>query len=92
MIVVQDLPPDPLCLPWRTGGHPGVAVLALVGDLPSRRYMLVGMMASPEIAAEVCEAHNASLSVYPGAGDANRAIRARLAAVEYEDSPAPRTA
>ena len=49
---------------------------------------MVGMMASAEIAALVVEAHNASLSVHPGASDANRLIRAHLAAVERGDSPA----
>ena len=60
-------------------------MLAIVGD---GRYMLVGVMATVEVAALVVEAHNASLDVYPGASDANRVIRARLASVEHGDSPA----
>lgn len=88
MTVGHDLAPDPLTLPWRTGGHPGVAVLAMVGDGPSRRYMLVGTMGSAALAAEVVAAHNDRLSVHPGAGDVNRLIRERLAAVERGDSPA----
>ena len=79
------LAPDLLALPWRTCGQPALAVLAVVGD---GRYMLVGMMATAEVAALVAEAHNTSLSVYPGASDANRVIRARLASVEHGDSPA----
>ena len=45
-MIGDDLAPDPLCLPWRTGGDPAVAVLALVGEVPVRRYVLVGVMSS----------------------------------------------
>ena len=83
--MTRDLTPDLLALLWRTGGHPALAVLAMVGD---GRFALVGMMASPEVAALVVEAHNTQLSVHPGASSANAAIRAHLAAVERGDSPA----
>ena len=83
--MAKDLTPDLLALPWKTCGHPALAVLAVVGD---GRYMLVGIMATVEVAVLVCEAHNEQLSVYPGTSDANQTIRARLASVQRGNSPA----
>ena len=65
--MAQDLVPDLLALPWRTCGQPALAVLAVVGD---GRYMLVGMMATVEVAALVAEAHNEQLHGQPLAPDA----------------------
>jgi hypothetical protein len=54
--------PDPLYLPWRTGSHAGRTVHAQAGDEASRADVLIGVMDSPELAAEVCSAHNKRLA------------------------------
>ena len=85
-MVTAALAPDLLALPWRTCGQPALAGARRASATDGTCWC--GMMATAEVAALVAEAHNASLSVYPGASDANRVIRARLASVEHEDSPA----
>jgi hypothetical protein len=91
--MTRDWTPDLLALPWRTARPGGLVVVAQTAGVPHRTDdLLVGVMASAELAVLVCEAHNDQLSVHPGAGDANRVIRARLAAVEAGESPAPQSA
>ena len=68
---------DLLSLPWRTGRHNGRAIYAQALCMDD---VMVGVMDSPELAAEVCEAHNARLVVHPGAAEANGLIRAALRA------------
>ena len=58
--------PDLLSLPWRTGrqteGDLGMGIVyAQMGDEASPDNVLIGMMNSPAMAAEVCAAHNARL-------------------------------
>ena len=59
--------PDLLSLPWRTGrqteGDLGMGIVyAQLGDEASPDNVLIGMMNSPAMAAEVCAAHNARLA------------------------------
>lgn len=54
---------DLASLPWRTGRHQGRAVYAQLGDAASRSDLLIGVMDSPELAAEACSAHNERLKV-----------------------------
>ena len=49
-------------LPWRTGRHQGRAVYAQYGNEPTRTDVLIGLMDTPELAAEVVLAHNALLA------------------------------
>lgn len=49
-------------LPWRTGRHVGRTVYAVTGPDASRSDLLIGVMDTPELAAEACAAHNAALS------------------------------
>lgn len=53
---------DPVSLPWRTGG---VRRFVQLGDNPSDSDRFVGLMDSPELAAEAVDAQNAMLAVYP---------------------------
>lgn len=53
---------DPVSPPWRTGG---VRRFVQLGDKPSDSDRLVGLMDSPELAAEAVDGHNAMLAVYP---------------------------
>ena len=51
--------PDLLSLPWRTGSHNGWALYAQAGEWASRDDVPLGMLDSPELAAEACAGHNA---------------------------------
>ena len=61
---------DLLALPWQPGGHLGIEVLAY--DDAVAIDLVVGIMASAEVAAEVAQAHNAGLAVHPAAAEGNR--------------------
>ena len=51
--------PDPLSLPWRTGRHVGRTIYAQGGPEASREDdELIGVMDTPELAAEACAGHN----------------------------------
>jgi len=71
---------DLLSLPWRTGRSVGRTIYAQGGDSASREDALVGVMDTPELAAEACAGHNARLSPNPAVGLANAIIRAAFAA------------
>jgi hypothetical protein len=45
-------------LPWRTGRKVGRTIYAVVGKEPSDRDVLIGMMDSALLAADVVMAHN----------------------------------
>jgi len=45
-------------LPWRTGRKVGRTIYAVTGQEPSDDDVLIGMMDTPELAAETCAAHN----------------------------------
>jgi hypothetical protein len=47
-----------LLLPWRTGRKVGRTIYAVTGQEPSDDDVLIGMMDTPELAAETCAAHN----------------------------------
>lgn len=53
--------PDLLSLPWRTGRHVGRTVYAQSGPEASGDDLLIGVMDTPELAAEACGAHNRRL-------------------------------
>ena len=53
--------PDPLSLPWRIGSHVGRTVYAQAGDGASKTDVLIGVMDTPELAAETCAGHNERL-------------------------------
>lgn len=55
--------PDLLSLPWRTGRHVFRTIYAQGGSDAARDDELIGVMDSPELAAEVCRAHNRWLPV-----------------------------
>ena len=67
--------PDLLALPWRTGRHNGRTIYAQGGDWASREDTMVGVMDTPELAAEACAGHNARLAVNPAVVLVNAAIR-----------------
>ena len=69
---------DLLSLPWRTGRSVGRTIYAQGGDSASREDALVGVMDTPELAAEACAGHNARLSPNPAVGLANAIIRAEF--------------
>jgi hypothetical protein len=50
---------------WRTGRKVGRTIYAMLGDEPSDRDVLIGMMDRPAIAAEAVDAHNAKLDWKP---------------------------
>ena len=55
----SDIIPDPLSLPWRVGRHEGRTIYAQGGAEASREDdELIGVMDTPELAAEACAAHN----------------------------------
>jgi hypothetical protein len=81
---MADASLDLLSLPWGTGGLGDLVVFAQAGGEAPWRVLLVGIMASPEIAAAAVAAHNAGLAVYPGTASLNAVIRAQLAAVERD--------
>lgn len=43
---------------WRTGRHVGRTVYAQAGPEPSDADLLIGVMDTPELAAEACEGRN----------------------------------
>jgi hypothetical protein len=47
-----------LLLPWRTGRKIGRTLYAVTGPEASDDDVLIGMMDTPELAAEACAAHN----------------------------------
>lgn len=49
---------------WRTGRKLGRTVYAQRGAEPSDDDQLIGVMDTPELAAEACRAHNQSLNWY----------------------------
>lgn len=54
--------PDPLLVPWRVGRHVGRTIYAMGGTEPSRDTdVLIGVMDTPELAAEAVAGHNARL-------------------------------
>lgn len=54
--------PDPMTLPWRVGRHVGRTIYAQGGEEASRDAdVLIGVLDTPELAAEACAAHNALL-------------------------------
>lgn len=48
-------------VPWRVGRHLGRTVYAMLGDEPSDDDPVLGMLDTPELAAEACAGHNALL-------------------------------
>ena len=58
-----EVGPDLLKLSWRTGRHVGRTVYARLGAEASDDDVLIGLMDSPDLAAEACEAHNRGLEV-----------------------------
>jgi len=71
---------DLLSLPWRVGTKNGRTLYAYAGEWAAREDVMIGVMDTPELAAEVCAAHNERLAVNPAVGLLNAAIRARLTA------------
>ena len=71
--------PDPLSLPWRTGRRVLRTVYAQGGAEASLDDVLIGVMDSPELAAEACAGHNERLAVNPVTALVNAGIRAGLA-------------
>jgi hypothetical protein len=71
--------PDPLSLPWRTGRRVLRTVYAQGGPEASREDVLIGVMDTPELAAEACAGHNERLAVNPAVGLLNAAIREMFA-------------
>lgn len=55
---LQDL----LSLPWRNGRHVGRTVYAMPSGEPTDTDPLIGVMDTPELAAEAVAAHNALLT------------------------------
>ncbi len=47
---------------WRTGRHVGRTIYEQLSDGPSDDDTLIGVMDSPELAAEACRCHNAMLA------------------------------
>ena len=77
---MADEPRDLLSLPWRTGNHNGRTIYTQAGAEASRAVdVLIGVMDSPELAAEACAGHNARLSPNPAEALANAAIRETFA-------------
>ena len=60
--MTAELTPDLLALPWRAGRKVGRTIYAMAGGEASDDDVLIGMMDSPELAAEACAAHNALLA------------------------------
>ena len=56
--MATEIPDPKLSLPWRAGRHVGRTIYAQGGDEASREDALIGMMDTPELAAEACSAHN----------------------------------
>jgi ribosomal protein S27AE len=54
---------DPLRQPWRTGRKVGRTVYMQPGPEASDSDPLIGVMDTPELAAEACEAHNYRLAL-----------------------------
>lgn len=54
---------DLSALPWRVGRHLGRTVYAQIGDADSDDDVFIGVMDTPELAAEACEAHNYRLAL-----------------------------
>jgi len=57
--------------PWRVG-HTGRMVYAQIGDDISDDDVLIGVMDTPELAAEACAAHNGRLAARDAARPAAR--------------------
>lgn len=55
--------PDLTSLPWRVGRKVGRTIYAMTGPEPSDDDPLIGVMDTPELAAEACEAHNYRLTM-----------------------------
>ncbi len=53
---------DPLSLPWRIGSHVGRTVYAQAEDEATKTDVLIGVMDTPELAAEACSGHNERLA------------------------------
>lgn len=47
--------------PWRVGRSIGRTVYAMVGEIPSKRDVVIGMMDSRELAERAVADHNAAL-------------------------------
>jgi hypothetical protein len=55
--VIEDKPFE--ALPWRTGRHNGRTIYAQLGPEPDREVdVAIGMLDTPELAAEAVGAHN----------------------------------
>lgn len=52
---------NPLERPWRTGRKVGRTIYAVLGDAVSDADTLIGMLDTPELAAEAVAAHNREL-------------------------------
>jgi 6-pyruvoyltetrahydropterin/6-carboxytetrahydropterin synthase len=59
--------PGAVSLPWRTGRRVGRTIYAQAGPEPSDDDLLIGVMDTPELAAEAVDAHNAHRSAPPPA-------------------------
>ena len=57
--------PDAVALPWRTGRRVGRTIYAQAGPEASDDDPLIGVMDTPELAAEAVDAHNARRSAAP---------------------------
>jgi hypothetical protein len=51
---------------WRIGRHVGRTVYAQAGPEASDEDSLIGVLDTPEIAAEACKAHNYALAMRSG--------------------------
>ena len=56
--MADDITPDLLSLPWRVGTKNGRTLYAHAGTGASREDVMIGVMDTPELAAEVCLGHN----------------------------------
>lgn len=79
-VMVREPVPGLAGVPWRVGGFADLAVYAQPGSAPAQAEVIVCVAATPEIAALLCELHNAGLTAQPGTGEMNRLIREHLGA------------
>ena len=52
--MADDITPDLLSLPWRVGTKNGRTLYANAGTGASREDVMIGVLDSPELAAEAC--------------------------------------
>ena len=67
-------------VPWRTGRRVGRTIYAQFGDVPGENDPLIGVMDTPELAAEAVDSHNSYISPYAASAVPVRANAAPSAA------------